>query len=353
MPMRSSRQGPLGPLVNAALVGLAFALLAVVLWQDRAQAREVLGRGVDPGMLGLVLLISQLGLLITFFRWHLLVRVVEPGFTLRATMLLGFVGYVFNLVLPGAVGGDLIKASYLSRMHIRKTRAIATLVIDRVLGLLGLFVLAAIAGVLAWGAAAPGVRGLILSAWAALGLGIVGLVAVLARVPPRPLVGPVASGHGRLAMLRSELGAMAATYRRRLDVVLAGLALSVLGHGLSVLVFFLIGRMLLSSRMTASLGEHFLMVPLTLFTMAVPLPLGALGVTEEVGRQLFKLVGHAGGSLAMIGLRLVMFVLGLEGACVYLANLDLVRALTRSAHHPDGRRRADDGRGRRRQVSSG
>ena len=69
---------------------------------------------------------------------------------------------------------------------------------------------------------------------------------------------------------------MAATYRRRLDVVLAGLALSVLGHGLSVLVFFLIGRMLLSSRMTASLGEHFLMVPLTLFTMAVPLPLGAL-----------------------------------------------------------------------------
>ena len=37
-------------------------------------------------------------------------------------------------------------------------------------------------------------------------------------------------------------------------------------------------------------------------------------MTEEVGRQLFKLVGHAGGSLAMIGLRLVMFVLGLEGA---------------------------------------
>ena len=110
-------------------------------------------------MLGLVLLISQLGLLITFFRWHLLVRVVEPGFTLRATMLLGFVGYVFNLVLPGAVGGDLIKASYLSRMHIRKTRAIATLVIDRVLGLLGLFVLAAIAGVLAWARPLPASAG--------------------------------------------------------------------------------------------------------------------------------------------------------------------------------------------------
>ena len=54
-------------------------------------------------------------------------------------MLLGFIGVVFNLVIPGAVGGDLIKAAYLVRMHIKKTQAIASMVIDRIVGLLALF----------------------------------------------------------------------------------------------------------------------------------------------------------------------------------------------------------------------
>ena len=290
--MRLPRRGPLGPMINAVLVSLAFALLAVVLWQDRAQLREVLGRRIDPGMLGLVLLILQLGLLITFLRWHILVRVIEPSFKLRTTMLLGFIGYVFNLVIPGAVGGDLVKAAYLVRMHIRKTQAIASLVIDRILGLLGLFVLAAVGGVLAWGLATPDVRRLIVTAWVAMGLGLIGLVAIFTRVSPRLFPGSKSLGQGRMSTIMAELKAMSTTYRQRLDVVLAGLGLSVISHGLNVLVFFLIGTMLFPTRMTTTLGQHFLMVPLTLFTMAAPLPFGALGLTEQVGDQLFKLVGH-------------------------------------------------------------
>ena len=53
-------------------------------------------------------------------------------------------------MIPGAVGGDLIKAAYLVRMRIRRTQAIASMVIDRILGLLALFMLAAIAGGFAW-----------------------------------------------------------------------------------------------------------------------------------------------------------------------------------------------------------
>ena len=84
--------------------------------------------------------------------------------------------------------------------------------------------------------------------------------------------------------------------------------------------------------MTTTLAQHFLMVPLTLFTMAVPLPFGALGLSEEVGDQLFKLVGHPSGALAMMGFRVLMYGGGLIGACVYLANLKEVRGLTASAH---------------------
>ncbi len=120
---------------------------------------------------------------------------------------------------------------------------------------------------------------------------------------------------------------MSTTYRSRLNVVFACLALSVFVHTLNVVAFFLVGCMLYPD-MPTTLAQHFSMVPLILFTLAVPLPFGALGVTELVGGQLLKLVGHPDGELAMMGFRVVMYIAGLVCACVYLANLKEVRELT-------------------------
>src|SRR5262249_26816908 len=77
--------------------------------------------------------------------------------------------------------------------------------------------------------------------------------------------------------------------------------------------------------------QHLLIVPLTLFTTAVPLPFGALGLSEQVSAQLFELVRHPGGALAMIGFRILMYGGGLVSLGVYLANVRQVRALTDTA----------------------
>ena len=55
-------------------------------------------------------------------------------------------------------------------------------------------------------------------------------------------------------------------------------------------------------------------------------------MSEEVGGQLFKLVGHPSGDLAMMGFRVLMYSGGLVGACVYLAKLKEVREPDR--HRP-------------------
>lgn len=322
----------LGVLVNGCLIALAFGLLAMVLNQNRDKILEVLGRKLDPRLLIAGVLVFQVSLILTYLRWYALVRVIEPRFTLRATLLLGFIGYVFNLVIPGAVGGDLIKAAYLARMRIRKTQAVASMVIDRILGLLGLFALASIAGAAAWGMASPEVRRLIVAAWIATLVGVLALAAIFGQVFTRFLPKSQTESRGRLAMIASELKTMSSTYRSRLDVIFLGLGLSVVGHSLNVFAFFLMGRMLFPS-MTTTLGQHFLMGPLTLFTMAAPLPFGALGLSEGVGDQLFKLVGHPSGALAMMGFRVLMYSCGLIGACVYLANFKEVRGLTASARH--------------------
>jgi uncharacterized protein (TIRG00374 family) len=330
---RSEKRPWLSAVVNGTLVALAFGLLAFVIWQNRDKIREVLARPLDFKQFAFAWLVYMIGITGTFVRWHALVRVIEPRFRFRSTVVLGFVGIVFNLVIPGAVGGDMIKAGYLLRMRIRKTQAVASMVIDRILGLLGLFIIAAVAGGIAWGQAPSDVRKLITVSWIALGLGLLALVVIFSPTLSR-LIPPSLSRGTRLEPIVSELHEMSRTYRGRLGVVLWATILSIFGHCMNVLAFYLVGVMLFPT-MPTTLGEHFVTVPLTLFSTAVPLPFGALGLSEEVGQQLLKLVGHPSGALAMIGFRVLMYAGGLLGACVYLWNLKEIRDLTDTARHLD------------------
>jgi hypothetical protein len=177
------------------------------------------------------------------------------------------------------------------------------------------------------------VRKLIMAAWIMTAGATLTLAAIFTQALRRLFPGLKHPGRGRLATIMIELSTMSSIYRRRLDVVFAGLVLSMVVHGLNVLAFYLMGKMLFGSAMTTTLAQHYLMVPLTLFTMVVPIPFGALGVSEEVGKQLGNLVSHPNGALAMLSFRVLMYACGLIAACVYLANIQEVRGLTAEAHH--------------------
>ncbi len=112
-------------------------------------------------------------------------RVIDRRFTVGQSFLLGFIGNVFNLVIPGAVGGDFIKAAYLVRMNINRTQAVASMVIDRIVGLLGLFVLAGIGGAAAWAFAPEKVRVLIVLDWLAVLAGFVVLTLIFTQALTR------------------------------------------------------------------------------------------------------------------------------------------------------------------------
>jgi hypothetical protein len=318
-----------GRLQNVLLVALGFALLGHAIWSNRDQMREVFHYNLDGRLFLEAFVIYLVAMVLTFLRWHQLVRVVEPTFRLSAAVLLGFIGSLYNLVIPGAVGGDLIKAAYLAKMDVKRTQAIASLVIDRVIGLLGLFILAGIAGAAAWHHVDGPVRRLIVVVWAAVALGLLGLAVifnhdVLTHWFPRFL-----AGRGRLATILGELSVMASTYRRRLGLVAGALGLSSLIQTLYVVSFYLVSGMLFRNHIP-TLGQHLLLVPLLFFTTAIPLPFGALGLSEEVGQQLFKMVDHPGGAVAMMGYRVLTYAGGLISASIYLANLHQIRALVES-----------------------
>lgn len=316
-------------IINAVLTLIAFALLGLAVWSNREQIREVLARPIDARLFGLGFLLLLTALVLTFIRWYVLVRALDLPFRLRDALRLGFIGNVFNLVIPGAVGGDVIKAAFLCREQERKTQAVASMVIDRIVGLLGLFLLAGISGLVAWSAAGADLRRLIVIVWVAAATGLIGLAVLFTPALYHPLHRLV-KGRGRLQTLFDELILMASAYRQQVRVVAAMLVLAIGIHTLYVTAFWLVSRALFRSE-APSLAKHLLVVPLVLFTTAVPLPFGALGLSEEASQQLMKLVGHPGGAVTMMGYRVLMYAGGLVSAIFYLANARQVRTLRKEA----------------------
>jgi glycosyltransferase 2 family protein len=322
-PTRSPRRALL---VNLLLFALGFGLLGVVIYRNLDEIKKVFRNPVDYRFFGLGLAIYMTALVTTFARWHQLVRAQGLIFSFRDAVRLGFIGNVFNLVIPGAVGGDVIKAAFLCRMQPdKKPQAVASMVLDRILGLLGLFLLAGVAGAITWPSASPEVRLLIGLVWGALVAGFTGLAVIFSPALYRPLNRLVA-GRGKLESIVRELEAIGLAYRERIALVIGMLGVATCVHALYVLAFYSASAALFTTLPT--LAQHYLMVPLALFTTAVPLPFGALGLSEGISGQLFGMVDHKDGAIAMMAFRILMYGSGIVSACVYLANLRQVRTLS-------------------------
>jgi uncharacterized protein (TIRG00374 family) len=319
-------------IVNAILVAVGFALLALAVWTNRDKLKEVFQRPVDFRLFGVAFAIYMTALVATFFRWYFLVRAVGLPFRVLDAVKLGFIGNVYNLVVPGAVGGDILKAVFLVRARPHaKASAIASMVIDRILGLAGLFLLAGVAGIFALGKANAQVKILIGLVWLALAAGLTALF-ILFTPQLYPLLDRLTRRRAKLAKVVKELESAASAYRSKAWLVVACLVASSCIHSLYVVSFYTVSRAIFTGIPT--FAEHFVIVPLVLFTTAVPLPFGALGLTENASGVLFALgranakAAAANGAIAMMAFRTIMYAGGLVSLVVYLTNMGWVRELT-------------------------
>jgi hypothetical protein len=131
--------------------GLGFALLGYVIIDNWTALGNVFRETTfHTAPLMMATLIAAVGLMITFLRWHLLVCAVGLPFSRYNAIRLGLVGYYFNTFLPGSIGGDIIKAFAIAREQSRRTVAVATVLIDRIIGLWALVWFVAIIGSVFW-----------------------------------------------------------------------------------------------------------------------------------------------------------------------------------------------------------
>jgi len=83
-------------------------------------------------------------------RWWFLMRANGLGVRFMEAQKFGWIGLFFSNVLPGATGGDVVKAVYIARRCSGdKVRAVVSIVVDRIIGVLSLLVVGSLASLLA------------------------------------------------------------------------------------------------------------------------------------------------------------------------------------------------------------
>jgi hypothetical protein len=138
---------------------LGLALLGWIFWQhwdvlmpqgEGTGIQSVFNRPIDllPFCLACVLSIATAVLGVA--RWFILVRVQRMALSFTKVLQLGMIGIALNSLVPGTVGGDLIKVALIGNTAERRTRAVATVLIDRLIGLCGLIWLFTILGCAFW-----------------------------------------------------------------------------------------------------------------------------------------------------------------------------------------------------------
>jgi glycosyltransferase 2 family protein len=270
-----------GPVLKVLLGAGIFAWMAASGKLNLAQIAKGLAHW--PLMLGILGLgYCQAGIMV--WRWTLLLHAQDIPLSFRRAWGLTMIGLLFNVVIPGSVGGDLIKGYYITRAtEGRKTHAATSIAMDRVVGLIGLLFLSA--AVVAANATEvlrnPSMRAL--GALAAGGFvgGVAGLYAAL-------------FAGGRLSewsfvprVLRNVFSALH-EYRQKPGAVRNALALSVLNQTITCGAFYLALR---ATGVTGlRMSQFFLIVPLGLVTSAVPISPAGIGVGQAAFFALFQIV---------------------------------------------------------------
>lgn len=107
-------------------------------------------REARPLYLVLAVALLPLGYMLTSIRWHSLLEAQDIHISFGRAFVLNMVGSFYNSFMPGSTGGDLIKAYYAAKHTTHRTRAVMTVIIDRLLGLLALIILGGTMATIQW-----------------------------------------------------------------------------------------------------------------------------------------------------------------------------------------------------------
>jgi hypothetical protein len=255
-------------------------------------------------------------------RWWMLLGVQGISVPWWEAVRLTFLGQFYSLVVPGTVGGDVVKAYYVTKhTHDAKAGAILSVFIDRVYGLSSLTLVAAVAlaAALISGAGQwtdPMFRSAATVIASVVGVVLIVMTLILSRTLRRVL--HLQKLYSRLPFAKTiaSFGQAAQVYRHRWKSLVRVGLIMFLAPGIWVSALALVGR---SLDLPISWYSYFLYIPLVYIIGAVPLTPGGAGLIESLYLIFFAGLANSSEVLAFALLaRLIPIVWGIPGMFVVI-----------------------------------
>jgi len=318
---------------NILRIGVSVALLGYLAmrmdWVRVGQAVANLHWGYWLSAMA-ILAVTQV---VSAWRWQLQAR--RLGLNSSLTQMTGFyfIGMFFNLMLPTSVGGDVVRAYYITGQGGRRLPGFVSVLVDRLNGLIVLLVMASAATALQYGQVPPWVCFFVWGTTLCAFGGIV-LLPWLARWGK--------NGKDRVEQVRSMLQLL-----REPRLLLQTTALSIVIQAANIVLVWQIG-LALSLDGNIGFGYYWILVPMVSVLTLLPVSLNGMGVREWGTAVLLAPLGVSETAAVTLSFLwfLVFICASLLGGAAYLSGrFTRVPNLTEDGvengsvdHHSDQRR---------------
>jgi len=327
---------PQKKLLTATKVVLAIVILGFLFQRIQGESgfERLLNEPKSWPLLALAQGLVLVAFSLSFVRWYLLVRGLDLAFHLRDACRLGTLGFMLNQISPGSVGGDLLKAVFLAREQPgKRTEAIATVLVDRVIGLYAMLLIASLGLALTGPTfdSAQLLSSLQTVVWSAAFCGTLGLAFVLSPLATGKRTRAFADRLPVIGHTVTRLIEAADVYRSRRHYLFAGFGLALATHCLLITSFWCISRGLPVSG--PSFPQNASIVPIALVAGALPLTPGGLGALEGGMELLYTSIGagKGDGTIVALAYRAMTYLFAGIGACYYFNSRKKVDALLHEA----------------------
>jgi uncharacterized membrane protein YbhN (UPF0104 family) len=306
--------------VNAWLSGSAWVrtlvtvgVLAYLLTRIDVRASiEAMGRLSLTAALGVLALVA-LDRMVMVWRWVILLRAAGAEVSTKSATWIYLVSSFVGSFLPAGVGGDAARAYTLAVRTSKGSEAVASVGVDRILGLLSILVMGAIGLVAAGSQIGPG-PGIVLGA--GLGLVAAATACLWADYWIRALL-PTAWHQRAIGRRAVKLADAFSRYRGHRPAVATVFLLSVGVQILRILQAWILG---LGIGIALPFSYYLFFMPIGLIALMLPISISGFGAPQGVIVWLLQLRGVSQSDAFALSTLIVItgIVANLPGAWLYL-----------------------------------
>jgi uncharacterized protein (TIRG00374 family) len=310
---------------NRVVLALKFALVGAVFYalhhKGLITTESFRKLAASPSTLLLCSLFMALNTLSGALRWQVLLRTHGADLGFLPTLKLSLIGMFFNIALPGAVSGDLVKGLHLtSRFKEKRAAIFGTIVLDRMLGVSAMVFIGAFSAALSllvpWGGALPSV--LLYSIGVAGSLAFLFFVYLFAsakRDPLHELLRWLCLRIPKLGAVERLYGSIMA-YRAHPRRVIKAVLLSLAIHLLLILMAYFITEAISANALPVF--PIAVIVPIGMLATTIPVLPAGVGTGHAAFYALFMMVGSNLGAEVFSMIVLYQVLVGAVGGLVYL-----------------------------------